>query len=201
MDGVMKFLKFLYEWVLSWANSKYGTLVLFLVAFSESSVFIVPPDVLLIALSVSRPKRAFFYAVVSTIGSVLGGVFGYIIGFKVMESIGIPILDFYGVMDKFENVARLYNKYNAWAVCIAGFTPIPYKLFTIAAGATKINFPIFFSASLCSRGARFFIVGGLIFFFGAKIKVFIDRYFNLLSIIFVILLVGGFIVIKLILGD
>ncbi|NVM04390.1 MAG: DedA family protein [Candidatus Helarchaeota archaeon] len=197
----MKFLKFLYEWVLSWANSRYGTLALFLVAFSESSVFIVPPDVLLIALSVSRPKRAFFYAVVSTVGSVLGGVFGYIIGFKVMESIGIPILDFYGVMDKFEYVAILYNKYNAWAVSIAGFTPIPYKLFTIAAGAAKINFPIFFFASLCSRGARFFIVGGLIFFFGAKIKYFIEKYFNLLSVIFIILLVGGFIVIKLILGD
>ena len=197
----MKFLKFLYDWVLSWADSKYGTLILFLVAFSESSFFIVPPDVLLIALSVSRPKRAFFYAFISTIGSVLGGVFGYIIGLKVMESIGIPILDFYGVIDKYEYVARLYNQYNAWAVSIAGFTPIPYKLFTIAAGATKINFPIFFFASLFSRGARFFIVGGLIFLFGAKIKVFIDKYFNLLTIVFVILLVGGFIVIKLVLGD
>ncbi len=197
----MKFLKFLYNWVLSWADSKYGTLVLFLVAFSESSFFIVPPDVLLIALSVSRPKRAFFYAVISTIGSVLGGMFGYLIGLKVMESIGIPILDFYGIIDKYEYVAKLYNQYNAWAVSIAGFTPIPYKLFTITAGATKINFLIFFLASLFSRAARFFIVGGLIFFFGAKIKVFIDRYFNILSIVFVILLVGGFVVIKLLLGD
>ncbi len=197
----MKILKRLYDWVLSWANTKYGTLALFLVAFSESSFFIVPPDVLLIALSVSRPKRAFYYASISTVASVLGGIFGYIIGLKVMESIGMPILHFYDVLDKFEYVASLYNKHDAWAVSIAGFTPIPYKLFTITAGATKINFLIFFFASLLSRGARFFIVGGLIFFFGAKIKDFIDKYFNLLSIVFMILLIGGFIVIKIILGN
>ena len=118
-----------------------------------------------------------------------------------MESIGIPILNFYDVLDKFEYVVSLYNQYDAWVVSIAGFTPIPYKLFTITAGATKINFLTFFFASLFSRGARFFIVGGLIFISGEKIKDFIDKYFNLLSIVFVILLVGGFIVIKIILGN
>jgi len=197
----MKILKRLYDWVLSWADSEYGTLALFLVAFSESSFFVVPPDVLLIALAVSRPERAFYYASVSTVGSVIGGMFGYIIGLKVMETVGIPILSFYDIMDKFEYVAATYNQYDAWAVGIAGFTPIPYKLFTIAAGATKINFLIFSFASLISRGARFFIVGGLIFLFGARIKDFIEKYFNLLSIVFVILLVGGFIVVKLILGN
>ena len=103
----------------------------------------MPPDVLLIALAVSRPERAFYYASISTIGSVIGGMFGYIIGLKVMETIGIPILSFYDIMDKFEYVATIYNQYDAWAVGIAGFTPIPYKLFTIAAGAAKINFLIF----------------------------------------------------------
>ena len=197
----MKFLKSLYDWVLSWADSKYGTLALFLVAFCESSFFIVPPDILLIALAVSKPKRSFYYALISTIGSVLGGMFGYFIGLEFMEVVGIPILKLYGVMDKYEYVAVLYNKYDAWAVSIAGFTPIPYKLFTIAAGATKINFAIFFISSLLSRGARFFLVGGLIYFFGARIKNFIEKYFNILSIVFVILLIGGFIAVKLMLGD
>jgi len=197
----MKFLKSLYDWVLSWADSKYGTLVLFLVAFCESSFFIVPPDVLLIALAVSKPKRSFYYALISTIGSVLGGMFGYFIGLEFMEVVGIPILKLYGVMDKYEYVAVMYNKYDAWAVSIAGFTPIPYKLFTIAAGATKINFAIFFISSLLSRGARFFLVGGLIYFFGARIKNFIEKYFNILSIVFVIFLIGGFIAVKLMLGD
>jgi membrane protein YqaA with SNARE-associated domain len=197
----MKFLKSLYDWVLSWADSKYGTLALFLVAFCESSFFIVPPDILLIALAVSKPKRSFYYALISTIGSVLGGMFGYFIGLEFMEVVGIPILKLYGVMDKYEYVAVLYNKYDAWAVSIAGFTPIPYKLFTIAAGATKINFAIFFISSLLSRGARFFLVGGLIYFFGARIKNFIEKYFNILSIVFVIFLIGGFIAVKLMLGD
>lgn len=197
----MKFLKSLYDWVLSWADSKYGTLALFLVAFCESSFFIVPPDVLLIALAVSKPKRSFYYALISTIGSVLGGMFGYFIGLEFMEVVGIPILKLYGVMDKYEYVAVMYNKYDAWAVSIAGFTPIPYKLFTIAAGATKINFAIFFISSLLSRGARFFLVGGLIYFFGARIKNFIEKYFNILSIVFVIFLIGGFIAVKLMLGD
>ena len=196
----MKYLKRLYDWVLSWADSPYGTLALFIVAFSESSFFIVPPDVLLIALAVSKPGRAFYYALVTTVGSVLGGMFGYLIGVTVMQSIGVPILEFYGVMGKFEYVSLLYRQYDAWAVGIAGFTPIPYKLFTIAAGATKINLLVFFLASLVSRGARFFIVGGMIFFFGKRIKTFIDKYFNLVTIVFTILLIGGFVVVKFVLG-
>lgn len=196
----MKYLKRLYDWVLSWADSPYGTLALFIVAFSESSFFIVPPDVLLIALAVSKPGRAFYYALVSTMGSVLGGLFGYLIGVTVMDAIGVPILELYGVMDKFEYVSQLYHRYDAWAVGVAGFTPIPYKLFTITAGAAKINLLVFFFASLVSRGARFFIVGGLIFFFGQRIKDYIDKYFNLVTIVFTILLIGGFVLIKYVLG-
>jgi len=127
-------------------------------------------------------------------------MFGYLIGVTVMQSIGVPILEFYGVMGKFEYVSLLYRQYDAWAVGIAGFTPIPYKLFTIAAGATKINLLVFFLASLVSRGARFFIVGGMIFFFGKRIKTFIDKYFNLVTIVFTILLIGGFVVVKFVLG-
>ncbi len=127
---------------------------------------------------------------------MLGGVLGYIIGYQFMELIGNRIIEVYGFADKWEYVGNLYNVYAAWAVAIAGLTPIPYKLFTIAAGAFKIDLTIFVIASLLSRSARFFIVGGLIYFFGPPIRSFIDKYFNLLAIVFMVLLIGGFIVIK-----
>ncbi|MEE9165620.1 MAG: VTT domain-containing protein, partial [Nitrospinota bacterium] len=124
--------------------------------------------------------------------------FGYYIGVGLMDTIGYPILNFYGVMDKYKYIGKLYNQYNAWAVGIAGFTPIPYKVFTIAAGAFKIDFWVFLLASFVSRSARFFIVATLIYKFGSPIKVFIDKYFNLLTIIFTILLILGFVLIKFI---
>jgi len=189
-------LKSLYDWVLHWADTKYGTLALVLVAFSESSFFPIPPDVLLIPLSLSKPKKAFYYAGLTTLFSVLGAIGGYLIGLWLMDTVGYPILQFYSATDKFGMVALYYNKYNALAVGIAGFTPIPYKVFTIAAGACRINFPIFLIASIVSRGARFFIVATLLHFFGAKAKIFIDKHFNLLSLIFAILLIAGFVVIR-----
>lgn len=188
-------LRKLYDWVLHWAETPYGSWALFLLAFAESSFFPVPPDVLLIALAVSIPSKAFRYALICSVGSVLGGIFGYVIGYQFMEIIGFGILNFYGLTEKYESVAEFYNRYNAWAVGIAGFTPIPYKVFTISAGAFKINFPVFLLASVVSRSARFFIVGGLIYIFGAQIRSFIDRYFNILAVIFALLLIGGFILI------
>ncbi len=189
-------LRRLYEWVLHWAETPYGSWALVILAFSESSFFPIPPDVLLIALAVSIPAKSFRYAGICSLSSVLGGILGYILGFEFMEVAGRPILEFYGVTDKYEYIRTLYNQYDVWAVGIAGFTPIPYKVFTIAAGACQINFPIFILVSLLSRSARFFLVGGLIYFFGPSIKSFIDRYLNLISIAFVILLVLGFIAIK-----
>jgi len=189
-------LRKLYDWVLHWAETPYGSWALFIFAFAESSFFPVPPDVLLIALAISIPARALRYALICSAGSVLGGMAGYIIGFEFMDLLGFRILNFYGLMDKYETISHLYERYNAWAVGIAGFTPIPYKVFTISAGAFKINFPIFLAASIVSRFARFFLVGWLIYKFGAEIRSFIDRYFNILCIVFMILLIGGFIVIK-----
>jgi membrane protein YqaA with SNARE-associated domain len=186
-----------YNWVMQWADSPYGTWALFWLALAESSFFPIPPDVLLMALSLSRPAKAFLYAAVSTAGSVLGGILGYFLGLGFMEVVGSPILEFYGAMDKFELIRNLYNEYDAWAVAIAGFTPIPYKVFTIAAGACEINIVIFILASALSRAARFYIVAGLIYKFGAPVKGFIDKYFNLLTILFVLLLLGGFLVVKL----
>jgi membrane protein YqaA with SNARE-associated domain len=189
-------LRKLYDWVLHWAETPYGTWALFFLALAESSFFPIPPDVLLIALAISIPAKSFRYALVCTVGSLIGGVIGYMIGYQFMELIGLQILEFYGLMAKFNSVGDLYNRYNALAVAIAGFTPIPYKVFTISAGAFGINFPIFLIASAVSRAARFFIVGWLIYKFGPGIRAFIDRYFNILAVVFVILLVGGFILIR-----
>jgi len=189
-------LKRLYDWVLHWAETSYGTWALFVLAFAESSFFPIPPDVLLIALAISIPKKSFKYALVCSIGSVLGGVFGYFIGLQFMDLIGLPIINFYGADEKYHYIQQLYNKYDAWAVSVAGFTPIPYKVFTIAAGACKIKFSVFLLASILSRSARFFIVGGLIYAFGPSIKSFIDRYFNILVTVFMTLLILGFVLIR-----
>lgn len=183
----------LYDWVLHWAETPYGSWALFLLAFSESSFFPIPPDVLLIALALSIPTRAFKYALICTVGSVLGGAAGYAIGYYSMQSLGMKIIEFYGLAAKYEQTALLYDQYNAWVIFIAGFTPLPFKVITITAGAFNINFPIFVMASTVGRAARFFLVGALIYRFGPDIRAFIDRYFNLMTIVFTVLLVGGFI--------
>ncbi len=189
-------LRRLYNWVLRWAETPYSTWALFLLAFCESSFFPVPPDVLLIALAVAAPKKSFQYALICSIGSVLGGCFGYLIGWKFMGAIGNKIVLFYNFESRFEYIQRLYQSYDAWAVGIAGFTPIPYKIFTISAGVFRIDFSVFVLASIVSRSARFFLVGGLIYRFGPKIRTFIEHYFNALAIIFTVLLIAGFVVIK-----
>ena len=189
-------LRRLYDWVLHWAATPYGTWALFLLSFAESSFFPIPPDVLLIAMCVARPERSFKYALICSMGSVLGGCLGYLIGWQFMASLGCRIVEFYGLSDKVAYIETLYNTYDAWAVGIAGFTPIPYKVFTIAAGMFKINFSVFVLASMASRSARFFLVGGLIYLFGPRIQRFIDRYFDLLAVTFTVLLVGSFILIK-----
>ncbi len=189
-------LKKLYYWVLHWAYTPYGVWALILTAFSEASFFPVAPDTLLIPLSLSRPKKALWYATLSSIFSVLGGMLGYAIGIWLMDAVGMKILEFYGAVAEFEKVSALFNKYSGIAVATAGFTPIPYKVFTIAAGACRINFFIFVVASALSRGARFFLEAGLLALFGEKAKVLVEKYFNLLTIVFLILLVGGFVVVK-----
>lgn len=190
-------VKTLYNWVLKWADSPYGAWALFLLAFSESSFFPIPPDVLLIALAVGKPKKALTFALICSVGSILGGIAGYLIGWQFMAVVGQKVIAFYGLSEKVAYIASLYNQYDAWAVGIAGFTPIPYKVFTITAGAFRIHFLIFLMASAVSRSARFFLVGGLIFIFGPRIQVFIDKYFNLLAIAFTVLLVASFFLIKI----
>ena len=214
-DTKRNIIRRVYDWVLHWAETPYGSLALFLLAFAESSFFPIPPDVLLIALAISIPARSLRYALIATTGSLLGGMAGYGIGWGLWSALGQP-LDPVSVQalppivggrmlfeyvpgftpGVFLKVRHAYDQYALETVFAAAFTPIPYKVITIAAGACKINFGMFVVASTVGRAARFFLVAGLIRIFGAKIRNFIDRYFNILTVVFTILLVGGFVVIR-----
>ena len=193
------FAKKLYNWVLSWAESPYSTYALFFLAFAESSFFPIPPDVLLIALAISKPTKAFRYAGVCTIGSLMGGVVGYMIGFYGYEAIGQPIVELYNGQEIMLSIKEKYDMMGFWGVLIAAITPIPYKVFTISAGFFSFSFSEFILASIIGRSFRFFAVALLIWKFGPPIKSFIDRYFNLLAVLFVVLLVLGFVLIKYVL--
>lgn len=192
----MRLLRKAYDWVLHWSATKHALPALAILSFAESSFFPIPPDVLLIAMAVAVPMKAFRYAAVCSVASVLGGMFGYLLGWQFMDLVGIRIVEFYHLQAQWDKIGWWYDEYNAWAVGAAGFTPLPYKVFTLAAGAFQINFSVFVLASLVSRSARFFIVAGLIYKFGAPIKVFIEKYFNILSIVFIVLLFAGFVLIK-----
>jgi membrane protein YqaA with SNARE-associated domain len=186
----------LYDWMIRWAQTPSALWALFLLAVAESSFFPIPPDVLLIALCIAYPRKSFLIAAICSAGSVIGGMIGYLIGYGFYEVIAEPIITFYGYQDLYVKISHLYNEYSAWVVGIAGFTPIPYKVFTIAAGALKINFVIFTLASLVSRSARFFLVSTLLWKFGPPIKDFIEKYLGILTILFVIILVLSFILLK-----
>ena len=193
-------VKSLYLWVLHWAETPYGTPALFVLSFAESSFFPIPPDVLQIALSVSKPRRSFYYAAVSVLASVLGAVFGWYIGYALWNVIGEFVMAHFGwvgfTQENFDKVADLYNQYGFMAITVAAFTPLPYKIFTIAAGVFKIGLPVLLVASVLGRSARFFAVATCIYLFGPAVKDLIERYFELATVVFVVLLVGGFLLIK-----
>ena len=189
----------MYDWTLRLADHVYAGWALFSLAFIEASFFPVPPDFLLIALAIGRPQRAFWFASLCSLGSVFGAVFGYLLGQYFFELIGQPIVNMYAAVEQYEIVQGLFQDWDAIAIAIAGFTPIPFKIFTIAAGAFKIDFTTFLIAALFSRSARFFLLGFLVFRFGPAIKPKIDRYFNVLTILCVILVISGFLFLKFIL--
>jgi membrane protein YqaA with SNARE-associated domain len=195
----MRFIKKLYDWVLHWAETPYAIPALFLLAFSESSFFPIPPDVLLITLAISIPKKSLKYAVICTVGSVLGGVLGYSIGLYGYEAVGKPIVEFYHGQDVMQIIKLKYDQHGFLGILVAFITPIPDKVFTIASGVFEFDFGLFMIASILGRSTRFFVVAGLIWKFGPSIRDFIDRYFNLLSYAFIILLIGGFILIRYVL--
>ncbi len=192
-------LRRLYDWVLHWAETPYGVPALFLLAFAESSFFPVPPDVLLIALAVSVPGRAFWFALVCLAGSITGAYVGYALGYFGWEAVGRPLVDFYHGHETMEWIRLQYETYGFWGVLVAAMTPIPYKVFTIASGVFHFDLGTFTAASILGRGLRFFAVGTLIYYFGPPIRNAIDRHFNLMAVIFILLLIGGCVVIKVLL--
>ncbi|MGD8330792.1 MAG: YqaA family protein [Acidobacteriota bacterium] len=185
-----------YDWVLGWADRPGGVWALMGISFAESSFFPIPPDILLIPLCLAAPRKSLWYATLCTAASVVGGMFGYVIGYLFFDSVGDWIIEVYRLHDFFNTVGGWYASYAGWIVCVAGFTPIPYKVFTIAAGFFKVSFPIFVIASAVGRGGRFFLVAGLLAWLGEPMRDFIDRYFNLLTVLLAVLFVGGFLVIK-----
>ncbi len=196
----MKLFRKLYDWMLHWADTPYGPLALFLLALAESSFFPIPVDPLLIALCLGAIKKSWRFALTTSLASVTGGMFGYLIGFGIWEGVDSFFFKYVPGFSEslFERVMGNFNEYGFWYVFAAGFTPIPYKVFTIASGVFKLNFFLFVIASTISRSLRFFAIAALFRKFGPGIKIFIDKYFNLLAILFFILLFGGFLVIRFI---
>ena len=195
----LSLLQRVYNRCMEWIQTPAGIWALFFIAVAESSFFPIPPDVFLIALCVGAPKKSFKFALICSLGSVIGGAIGYGLGLGFMDTVGQSILNLYGLQDKYAVVQKLYQQYDALAVGAAGFTPLPYKLFTITAGAFKIDFLTFMVVSLVARSARFFLVSALIYKFGAPVQYFINRYFNILTLVFLGLLIGGFILLKVVL--
>jgi len=189
-------LQGLYDWTMGIARHRHAVWGLAAVAFVESSLFPIPPDVLLIPMVIAAPRRAFFLAGVATLASVVGGYLGYAIGYFAFESFGKEVLEFYGVMNRYEALKASYAEWGAWIIILKGMTPIPYKLITIASGALKFNLASFTFASLISRSLRFFLVAALLWRFGEPIRVFIEERLMLLTSLFAAALVGGFLVLR-----
>ena len=186
----------IYDTTLDLAARKNAIWWLFAISFIESSFFPIPPDIMIIPMVLAMPKNAYRIAGVATLASVLGGYFGYGIGIFGYEVIAKPLLEFYGYMAQFEKFENYYHEYGAWIVFGAGITPFPYKIITIASGVVHLNLAVFTVASILARGFRFYIIAVLLKHFGEPMKVFIEKNLNLLSILFLLLLIGGFAVIK-----
>ncbi|MGI9482740.1 MAG: YqaA family protein [Hyphomicrobiales bacterium] len=189
-------LRALYDWVMKLAAHRNATGVLAAVSFVESSFFPIPPDAFLIPMVLANREKAWWYASVCTIASVLGGLLGYFIGAALFDAFGRHILEFYGLQAHFEEFGTNYTK-NGWLYVFgAGLTPFPYKVITIASGVIGLSIPVFIGASIVSRSIRFFLVAGLLYYFGPPIKVFIEKYLGLLTIAFFLLIAGGFFAIR-----
>ena len=195
----MRMLRLLYDRTMALAGHRHANWALAAVSFIESSVFPIPPDVMLIPMVLAQRHKALLIAIICTVASVLGGLLGYVIGLFLFDSIGMSILDFYAYGEKFASFQSRYNEWGVWIVLIAGLTPFPYKVITIASGVTGLSLPVFVIASIFARGARFAIVAALLWKFGESIQNFIERYLGILCTVFIALLIGGFAVVKLVL--
>jgi membrane protein YqaA with SNARE-associated domain len=186
----------LYDWMMRMAASRRAPWALALVSFIESSFFPIPPDVMLIPMILSRREQAWWYASIATVASVVGGLLGYAIGYYFYDTVGLPILKFYGREHALDSFIAFVHTYGVPAVIIKGMTPIPFKVVTIAAGVAKMDLLAFIGASIVARAMRFYLVAGLLYFFGEPIREFIERRLMLVTTVFVVLLVGGFVAIR-----
>ena len=194
----MNFLKRTYNWTLEKAQHKNAKWYLSLISFVESSFFPIPPDILLIPMALASKANALFYAFICSLFSVLGGILGYAIGYFFYNSVGIYIVDFYHLENSFNIFESYYKEFGILIVLGAGITPFPYKFITIASGVFGLNIFLFIIVSIIGRGLRFYLIAILLYFFGEKIKLIIDKYFNILTIVFFILLVGSVFIIRFI---
>ncbi len=189
-------LRRLYDWTMGLAGHRRASSALAGISFAESSFFPIPPDVVLIPMILANRQRAFRYALIATIFSVLGGMFGYAIGMFLFEAVGQPLLEFYGASEKFSDFSLGYNEQGAWIVFFFGVTPFPYKVITIASGATQLDLLVFVLASVSARGLRFFLVAALLWWLGEPIRAFIEKYLGPLTLVFMICLIGGFVAVR-----
>ncbi|WP_288901764.1 YqaA family protein [uncultured Sneathiella sp.] len=192
-------LRRLYDFTMGLAAKPRAKWFLGGISFAESSFFPIPPDVLLIPMVLANRRDAWRLAFICSLTSVVGGLFGYLVGYLFYDLIGAPIIDFYGYTEKFVKFTDSYNEWGGWIVAFFGLTPFPYKVITIASGVTHLDVLVFIVASTLSRSLRFFLVAGLLWKFGAPIQLFIEKYLGLLTILFFVLLIGGFVAIKYVL--
>ncbi|MDQ6993935.1 MAG: YqaA family protein [Mariprofundus sp.] len=181
-----------YDWTLAWATHPQASWALFSIAVIEASVFPIPPDILLLALALSRPDKSLKFAAIATAGSVVGAMIGYAIGMFLFTTVALPLLEFYHAIDRFNEVKLWFAEYGLLVVLVAGFSPIPFKVITIAAGAFGLSFPLFVLAALVSRGARFYLEGGLMRWGGESLRNFVESHFEWLTVAVVLAVVGGF---------
>ena len=189
-------LRRLYDWTMGLAAHRHATAWIAVIAFVESSVFPIPPDILLIPMVLAAPTRAWRIVAIVTTASVLGGLAGYAIGYFLFETIGSSIIEFYGYLEKFERFQDWYREWGGWIVFAGGFSPIPYKVITIASGSVQLDIWTFTIVSVISRAGRFMLVAFLLWKFGAPIRAFFERWLGPLTLLFVVLLVLGFVALK-----
>jgi membrane protein YqaA with SNARE-associated domain len=186
-------LRHLYDWCIAAAGKPYAAWLMGVISFVESSFFPIPPDVMLIPMSLARPDKAYFYATVCTVTSVAGGVLGYFIGSALYDSVGLWLIHLYGYGDKVEAFREAYAQWGGWIILLKGLTPIPYKIVTIASGFAGYNLPMFIGLSVLARGGRFFLLAFLLHRYGAQARVIIEERLGLWVTIGAIVLVGGII--------
>ena len=189
-------LRRIYDRVMLLAEGPQAEKWLAIVSFTESSFFPIPPDAMIVPMVLARPERAWRIALICTVASVVGGFFGYAIGYFLFETVGRPIVDLYGYQAAFDKFQHQFQEWGLWIILIKGMTPIPYKIVTIASGVAHFDLLVFAAASLVTRAARFFLVAALLKVFGPPLRTFIERYLTLVTTALLLLIVGGFVALK-----